>query len=623
MNIPKRTVLIARDSNTREQERPAALSLPGKRGSVPAATRGERQSGSERQRMLRRRQPSYAHLQAARHRGHAQAPAIKPNVSLHCGWGRLLFGHTFVNEQELAATLLEESQGERDIAFYVARPHVVVSHDPQRLFLDPSDSYRLWLNEYQPRRDRVKGVRVRRLRTLADIEQVNAIYQRCRMQPLDVDVVMDKRNSQEQLYLLAEDGHTGAVLGAVLGLNHALAFNDPESGSSLWSLAVDPGCQMPQVGETLVRHLAEKMQTRGCHYLDLSVLHTNQAAINLYQRLGFRQIQTFAVKKKNAINQALYTDTSPLDVLNPYARIIVDEAISRGIHVDVEDAEHNIFTLSWGGRRIRCHESLSDLTPATAMTLCQNKWLTQRCLQRAGLKTPAGVMLDDDQDPAVLFDTLGSRLVVKPHDGEQGKGIAVDVRDAETLRAAVETAQRYSSQVLIEPFCQGDDLRVLVINDEVVAAAVRRPATICGTGQHSIAELIERTSRRRAAMTGGESTIPMDGETRRCVEAAGYRLEDVLAEGRSLAVRKTANLHTGGTLEDVTTVLHPALCEAALRAARALQIPVTGIDMLVPDPTLPDYVLIEANERPGLANHEPHPTAQRFIDMLFPTTRQH
>ena len=85
-----------------------------------------------------------------------------------------------------------------------------------------------------------------------------------------------------------------------------------------------------------------------------------------------------------------------------------------------------------------------------------------------------------------------------------------------------------------------------------------------------------------------------------------------------IPVRRTANLHTGGTITDVTGETHPALVEAAVTAARAIEIPVTGIDLMVPDPRRPDYWFIEANERPGLANHEPQPTAERFVDLLFP-----
>ena len=105
------------------------------------------------------------------------------------------------------------------------------------------------------------------------------------------------------------------------------------------------------------------------------------------------------------------------------------------------------------------------------------------------------------------------------------------------------------------------------------------------------------------------------------MRAAGHEMTDVLPVGEELEVRRTANLHTGGTIHDVTASLHPALVTAAVRASRALDIPVTGLDFLVPDVGGPDHVLIEANERPGLANHSPQPTAERFVDLLFPETR--
>jgi D-alanine-D-alanine ligase-like ATP-grasp enzyme len=106
------------------------------------------------------------------------------------------------------------------------------------------------------------------------------------------------------------------------------------------------------------------------------------------------------------------------------------------------------------------------------------------------------------------------------------------------------------------------------------------------------------------------------------VRDAGYEMDNVLPHGKELQVRLTANLHTGGTIHDVTEILHPELIEAAVRASHALSIPVVGLDLMVLSPDKPDHVFIEANERPGLANHEPQPTAQRFIDLLFPSTRE-
>ena len=150
--------------------------------------------------------------------------------------------------------------------------------------------------------------------------------------------------------------------------------------------------------------------------------------------------------------------------------------------------------------------------------------------------------------------------------------------------------------------------------------AVRRPPRITGDGQHTIRELIQSLSRRRSAATGGESRIPIDDETRRCLQAQGFGMNSVLDDGIVLEVRKTANLHTGGTIHDVTDKLHPVLRDAALKGRQALQIPVVGFDFMVPRVDGADYRIIEANERPGLANHEPQPTAEKFIDFLFPET---
>jgi GNAT-family acetyltransferase (TIGR03103 family) len=366
-----------------------------------------------------------------------------------------------------------------------------------------------------------------------------------------------------------------------------------------------------------VRHLIEHFMSRGLSYLDLSVLHDNRLAKNLYAKLGFRNLSTFAIKRKNGINQPLFLGPGPEAQFNPYARIIVEEAHRRGIEVQVDDAEAGLFTLVHGSRRIRCRESLSDLTSAISMTLCQNKSLTHKVLKNAGLNLPAQQLAGNADDNLAFLDEH-ERVVVKPLDGEQGQGVAVDLRTIEEVQNAIETARHFDSRVLLESFHEGLDLRILVIGFEVVAAAIRRPAEVIGDGQHTIGELIEAQSRRRQAATGGESKIPMDAETERTLSAAGYDYESVLPAGEHLFVRRTANLHTGGVLEDVTTILHPTLADAAVRAARALDIPMVGLDLLVPAADQPEYVFIEANERAGLANHEPQPTAERFVDLLFP-----
>ena len=569
------------------------------------------------QRLLRGQPPSYQRLQARFAEDGNEQP--RAPVMLDCGWGRLLIGHTFAEPAALAQALLEEQPGERDIALYVAAPQQVLAYAPQQLFLDPSDTLRLWFSDYRASRKTFRGFNIRRAHQDADWDGINCLYQARGMLPVN-PARCTLAQDGGPTYWLAEDDDSGQVIGSVMGIDHCKAFNDPENGSSLWCLAVDPQCSRPGVGEALVRHLIEHHMSRGLSYLDLSVLHDNRQAKQLYAKLGFRDLPTFTVKRKNGINQPLFLGRGPEAELNPYARIIVDEAYRRGIDVQVDDAAAGLFTLSQGSRHIRCHESLSDLTSAVSLTLCQNKQLTHRLLSRAGLSLPAQQLAGTAEDNQA-FLAKHRRVVVKPLNGEQGNGVAVDLRSEAELDKAIEQAKRFDSRVLLESFHEGQDLRILVIGYEVVAAAIRRPAEVIGNGRHSIGALIENQSRRRQAATGGESRIPLDQETHRTLRAAGYDYDSVLPVGQRLQVRRTANLHTGGTLEDVTAQLHPALAEAAIRAARALEIPLVGVDLLVPAAEQPDYVFIEANERAGLANHEPQPTAERFIDLLFPLSQ--
>lgn len=550
----------------------------------------------------------------------APAPAsTRPNAMLDCGWGRLMFAPSFHSPADLAAELQQEATGRRDIALYVEAPQLVLAEAPQTLFLDPSLLFRRPLSPDDAGAGCAPGVIVRRLTTRADIAAINRLYAMRHMVPLDPATVWRQRHQDEVVYLVAEDEHSGEIIGSAMGVDHGLAFGDERGGSSLWCLVVDPQTHLAGVGQSLVRQLIAMFAERGRRQLDLSVLHDNQHAIGLYHKLGFAQVDGFVIKHKNAINEPLFTGATECDGLNPYAALIVKEARRRGIGVEIVDAASGIFSLRYGGREVLCRESLSELTGAVAMTWCQDKALTRMRLAQVGLAVPAQQMAAGDAENAAFLEEHGS-VVVKPACGEQGRGISVDVRTEEHLRSAIETAHREGGAVLLEAFCPGQDLRIVVIGYEVVAAAIRKPAEVVGDGQHDLKTLIERHSARRSAATGGESRIPLDEETERCIAAQGLTMASVPEAGQRVPVRKTANLHTGGTLHDVTEQLHPVLREAAVNAARALRIPVVGLDFLVPAADAPEYVIIEANERPGLANHEPQPTAERFVDLLFPFT---
>ena len=548
------------------------------------------------------------------------AEGISTNVALECGWGRLLFGQTFTDHEELLAEIAKEEPGRRDICLYVREPHVLVSRAPQELFIDPSHTYRLWLHQHRSNHDPIHGVVVRDLASERDADEVNRIYTAAGMVTAPPEVMWANQRTSTFIYLVAEDVDTGEVIGTITGVDHKRAFDDPEDGSSLWCLAVDMQATQPGIGQALVRVLADRFKARGRAFLDLSVVHDNDAAIRLYEKLGFVRVPVFCVKRKNPINEPLYTETQDISQLNPYARIIAEEAIRRGITVRVLDAEWGEVDLSHGGREIRTRQSLSELTTAVAMSRCDDKRITRKLLERAGLRVPSGILAGDAETNAAFLAEVGD-VVVKPARGEQGAGITVGVTDEARLATAVDHARMFCNEVLLEERVEGDDLRVVVIDDEVVAAAIRRPAEVVGTGALTIRELIERQSRRRAVATDGESTIPMDEHTRQTVRDNGYDLDDVLPDGEVLRVRRTANLHTGGTIHDVTEHLHPSLAEAAVKTAQVIGIPVVGVDLLVEDVEGPEHVIIEANERPGLANHEPQPVVERFVDLLFPQTR--
>jgi GNAT-family acetyltransferase (TIGR03103 family) len=551
--------------------------------------------------------------------------AMAKDVEIELGWGRLIFGQTFADAGTLAEALRREAPGRRDICIYARESHVVVAGAPSELFIDPSHTYRLRFAEAADEDTSPPspvGVTVRALNDPSDADSMNRVFVRCGMVPAPVKVIWDNHLYQPAItYLLAVRDDDGAVVGTVTGVDHELLFSDPERGSSLWTLAVDPGAGIPGIGIALTKKLAAYFRRAGRAYMDLSVTHDNEAAIRLYEKLGFRRVPVLAIKRKNAINVPLFSPPpETVDDLNPYARIIADEAIRRGIWVEVLDAETGEIRLSHGGRSVITRESLSEFTSAVAMCRCDDKRLTRRLVSEAGIHVPRARLATFDDGDFEFLTEVGE-VVVKPTRGEQGNGITVGVsveHGAGELAAAVARAREEFPEVLIEQRVNGNDLRLVVIDGRVVAAALRLPPEVIGTGEHTVRDLIVGEGRRRSAATGGESRIPLDAITEATVGEYGWKLDDVLPQGMKLRVRHTANLHQGGTIHDVTPNVNQELCRVAVTAAEAIGIPVTGIDLLVPDVTGHEYAFIEANERPGLANHEPQPTAAAFIDYLFP-----
>ena len=447
--------------------------------------------------------------------------AMAKDVELELGWGRLIFGQTFADPATLAEALRREAPGRRDICIYARESHVVVAGAPAELFIDPSHTYRLRFADTSEEDESAPspvGVTVRTLKDPSDADAMNRVFVRCGMVPAPVDVIWDNHLHQPAVtYLLAVRDDDGAVVGTVTGVDHELLFSDPERGSSLWTLAVDPGAGMPGIGIALTRKLAAHFRRAGRAYMDLSVTHDNSAAIRLYEKLGFRRVPVLAIKRKNAINTPLFSPPpETVDDLNPYARIIADEALRRGIWVEVLDAETGEMRLNHGGRSVITRESLSEFTSAIAMCRCDDKRLTRRLVAEAGITVPRARLATFDDDDYEFLREVGE-VVVKPTRGEQGKGITVGVtveHGPGELAAAVARAREQFPEVLIEQRVNGDDLRLVVIDGRVVAAALRLPPEIIGTGR----------AHRAGFDRGGEST-PLGGDRRRVAHSArrGHR----------------------------------------------------------------------------------------------------
>ena len=383
----------------------------------------------------------------------------------------------------------------------------------------------------------------------------------------------------------------------------------------------------PGTGEALVRVLAERYVGRGRAYLDLSVMHDNEArhprstasSASPGSRRSASSARTRSTPRCSPPGRRVWSE------LNPYARIIAEEALRRGIRVEVTDAECGEMRLSIGGRTVPTLESLSEFTTRRGAEPLRRQ-AGHPPDHGAGRRPggPRGRACEGDLAAAAALLAEVGAVVVKPARGEQGRGHhrrACATRPASSGRSPSRCSSAPTSWS--RSWSTGEDLRVIVIDRQVVAAAVRRPAEIVGDGRHTVADLVRSTSRRRERATGGESRIPLDDATAEVVAEAGYAMDDVpperAADPRPADGEPAHRRHDRGRDRRGCTPRSPT---PRCGPPTALGIPVTGLDFLVPDVEGPDYVFIEANERPGLANHEPQPVVERFVDLLFPETRR-
>lgn len=317
--------------------------------------------------------------------------------------------------------------------------------------------------------------------------------------------------------------------------------------------------------------------------------------------------------------------------LGPSTAAIVAAARARDIPVLRLTPKESLVQLGYGVYQKRIQASETTNTSAIAVTMCQEKALTNRMLRAVGVPVPEGRIVASADDAWAAAQEIGHPVVVKPEDGNQGKGVSVNLTTEAEVRAAYALARQFRSGVLVERAIIGDDYRLLVVNGSLVAAARRDPALVVGDGQHTITELVEivnRDPRRRPGHSSTLTRIVCDDAVKLVLGQQGLTLDSVPEPGQRVKLRTNCNLSTGGTATDVTAEVHPRNARLAELAAQILALDVAGIDMLCADIRRPiseqNGAIVEVNAAPGLRMHL-HPAVGQgrdvgkpIIDMLYP-----
>jgi cyanophycin synthetase len=293
--------------------------------------------------------------------------------------------------------------------------------------------------------------------------------------------------------------------------------------------------------------------------------------------------------------------------------------------------DRSLVQLGHGKYQRRIQATVTSETRHTAVEIASDKRLTNQILSDLGLPVPRQARVRGPNDAVEAAEKIGYPVVVKPLDGNHGKGVSINLKTPEQVSTAFEKAYEYSSVVIVESFQEGHDYRILVVNGKLRAVAQRVPGHVTGDGQHTIAELVEIVNADPRRGIGHEKVLTrleLDHQALRLLEAAGQSPETVLPEGEVFYLRSTGNLSTGGTSVDKTDVMHYDNRIMAERAVKAVGLDVGGVDYISPDITR-SYkevggAIVEINAAPGFRMHtaptegKPRDVAGPVIDMLFP-----
>jgi cyanophycin synthetase len=314
----------------------------------------------------------------------------------------------------------------------------------------------------------------------------------------------------------------------------------------------------------------------------------------------------------------------------PSTNAIVEAARRRRIPVIRLGEGSSLVQLGYGIYQKRIQAAETSNTSSIAVNMCQEKALTNRMLRNVGVPVPDGRIVSSAQEAWEAAQEIGLPVVVKPEDGNQGKGVSVRLSNEADVHSAYAIASGFGN-VLVERYIEGDDYRLLVINGSLVAAARRDPAHVLGDGLHSISELVEivnKDPRRRPGHSSTLTRLSLDPVAKIVLAQQGLNSESIPAAGQVVRLRTNANLSTGGTATDVTDSVHPANARMAELAAQIMALDVAGIDVLCHDITLPlpeqGGAIVEVNAAPGLRMHiaptegQPRDVGGPIVESLYP-----
>jgi cyanophycin synthetase len=266
----------------------------------------------------------------------------------------------------------------------------------------------------------------------------------------------------------------------------------------------------------------------------------------------------------------------------PSTGSLIEEAVSRDIpYIRLND--QSLVQLGYGVHQKRIQATTTANTNMIAVDIAGNKHATKTLLGDMGVPVPKGFRIRDEEELEATIERVGYPVVIKPLDGNHGKGATVGIKNLEDAKIAWEKAKEYSRWVIVEQQLQGSDFRALIVNNRLIAVAERVPAHIKGDGKQTIQELIDETnsdSRRGYGHENVLTQIDVDNQTLRCIKNAGYELETVLKKGERLILKTTANISTGGTAIDVTDEVHPENVFLFERIARIIGLDVAGVDII-------------------------------------------